>query len=104
MCCGGRGGHIIFPWEDTGRGDDSGGRATRGQVLRVSDRGGTRGVRRGLRAGGLRGGGEDHRGGCGLGQFVRPHLGERRGQQEGPRRRGAAPRQDRRGGGADGRG
>src|SRR3712207_8860071 len=51
----------LFRSTDSGRGGDNGGRATGGQVLRVSDRGGTRGVRRELGAGILRARGDDHR-------------------------------------------
>src|SRR3712207_9486083 len=91
----------LFRSTDSGRGGDNGGRATGGQVLRVSDRGGTRGVRRELGAGILRARGDDHRGGWGPWQPVRPHLGQGRGEQVGHRSRRPDPRPDRRGGGAD---
>ncbi|CAA9400277.1 MAG: hypothetical protein AVDCRST_MAG01-01-991, partial [uncultured Rubrobacteraceae bacterium] len=74
-----------------------------GQVLRVPDGGGAGGVRRGRRARGLRGGGEDHRGGGRARKPVRAHVREGRGQEAAGRRQGPAARGDRGRRRADGR-
>src|SRR4028119_1008338 len=78
------------------KGGGAGGRrAAGGQVLRVPDGRGEGGVRRGLRAGLLWGGGDHNRGGGGAGEPVRAHLGEGPGQEASRRGAGPAARRDR---------